>query len=301
MKRLLSAGSNALAINNFGRSTLSIAAGNIDVTPRVLRFLIRHIEKKHGPCELAAAINEQASQTRGWRATMAIRLAKLLHGSRLPLRLSSIVKHAVFTHRSTALHQAIREGNLECIKCLLENGADPTIQNHTGMDALDVLRVHRSGLLDRVRKIIETQAAKRGRPQQDTTSDSGKRDRASEHTRSGQSSATNSEASASSSPRSTSRRLTSFWTKLPAEIRDYWPLSTAIEDVSDDDTSDGEKNFPYTPGVLGSGLRRTSHRGPSPSMTRGPGAMKEFALSDESSMLYGIENRKDDENIADAA
>ena len=41
---------------------------------------------------------------------------------------------------TTALNQAVKKGDVEIVKILLENGADPYVENDLGMNAFDICK-----------------------------------------------------------------------------------------------------------------------------------------------------------------
>ena len=60
--------------------------------------------------------------------------------------------------RSTALNYAVTRGDVEIVQILLENGADPYVENDLGMNAFDITEklVHfhcHAGMLAKTRKI----------------------------------------------------------------------------------------------------------------------------------------------------
>ena len=53
---------------------------------------------------------------------------------------------------TTALNKAVMRGDVEIVKLLLENGADPYIENDLGMNAFDICE--KSGPFRSVRKVL---------------------------------------------------------------------------------------------------------------------------------------------------
>ena len=53
---------------------------------------------------------------------------------------------------TTALNHAVMRGDVEIVKILLENGADPYIENDLGMNAFDIC--DKSGPFPSVRKVL---------------------------------------------------------------------------------------------------------------------------------------------------
>jgi ankyrin repeat protein len=60
-------------------------------------------------------------------------------------------------YRSTLLHDAVQEGNLSCVKWLLEIGADPRMKNHEGESPLMIAQ--RLGYVG-ISKLLASSAAK---------------------------------------------------------------------------------------------------------------------------------------------
>ena len=57
---------------------------------------------------------------------------------------------------TTALNFAVMRGDVEIVKILLENGADPCVENDLGMNAFDMCE--KSGPFPSVRKVLLQQA-----------------------------------------------------------------------------------------------------------------------------------------------
>ena len=62
--------------------------------------------------------------------------ARLLHRTRL--NRSILTEYLATSSGSTALVGAVVRGDVEIVKILLENGADPSVENDLGMNAFEI-------------------------------------------------------------------------------------------------------------------------------------------------------------------
>ena len=124
--RLLKAGAELNALNFSGASYLMLACSNEDSDPNVVRFLLQN-------CGESQHVNlRMISQTDLWRTRRFI----CKWAIRLGVTKSRLLRRVAESGGLTALHYAVRRGDLEIVELLLEHGAEPLIKNDLGRDVL---------------------------------------------------------------------------------------------------------------------------------------------------------------------
>ena len=117
-------------ITNSGFSVLVAACANEDSDPNVVKDILQDLENDDN-----VKVNYRVqSSTIKW---------KILRGSAKLMMRVGAAKSALFRRIArgaglTALHYAVRRGDLEVVKLLLRHGANPYVQNDLGMDAFKV-------------------------------------------------------------------------------------------------------------------------------------------------------------------
>ena len=101
-------------------------------------------------CYLKVNINTRLkSQTTKWKVLRGA--AKLM--VRSGLSVSPLAKRLAFGSGVTALHYAVRRGDMEIVQILLDGGADPYIRNDLGMDVFDYC--DRYGPFPNVKRLLQ--------------------------------------------------------------------------------------------------------------------------------------------------
>lgn len=117
-----------------GGSPLTALSANEDSDPEVVRLVIENLKRSLSKEGCLARLNyQQKPTTFQWKSINFV--AKSLY--RLGFSKSSLVSFLALEAGTTPLNFAVRRGDVEIVKILLENGADPFIKNDVGMDAFD--------------------------------------------------------------------------------------------------------------------------------------------------------------------
>jgi hypothetical protein len=115
---------------HFGASILISICSSEDVELSVLRLLISHVS--------STTVNYRRNATT-LKCKMLTSLSRTL--VRLHLAHNSGVIYMIANESgSNALHAAVQRGDVDVVNLLLENGADPTIQNHLGLSSIDICK-----------------------------------------------------------------------------------------------------------------------------------------------------------------
>ena len=72
---------------------------------------------------------------------------------------TSLMRFLAFESGTTALNLAVMRGDVEIVKLLLENGADPFIENDMGMNAFDIC--HEAGPFPSVQRALREHSSKK--------------------------------------------------------------------------------------------------------------------------------------------
>ena len=132
-----------------GFSVLMAACANEDSDPRVVKTILDVFESVEDVDGIEGAVNyRMRSQTIKWK--MLRGTAKVLVRGRLVR--SALVKRLANGAGLTALHYAVRRGDVEIVKILLDAGADPFVKNDLGANAFEYC--DRCGPYPSVKKVL---------------------------------------------------------------------------------------------------------------------------------------------------
>ena len=126
---LLKAGASVVAQSAGGESILHMATENEDSDPDVIRLILERTGNK------TRALNMR-SRARAFSWKTIYFLAKFLHRTRASK--SALFRYLAMEAGMSPLHKAVVRGDVEIVKILLENGADPYVENDLGMNAFDI-------------------------------------------------------------------------------------------------------------------------------------------------------------------
>eukprot|EP00938_MAST-03A_sp_MAST-3A-sp1_P002694 g2694.t1 len=133
--RLLDAGASLDYRTFGGGSVLTSLTTNEDSDPDVLRLVFEKLLLSCREEELSSIVNyKRSSTTLKWKGIYC--LAKIMY--RTGASKSGLMRHLAVESGTTALNIAVMRGDIEIVKILLENGADPYVENDLGMNAFDI-------------------------------------------------------------------------------------------------------------------------------------------------------------------
>ena len=117
-----------------GGSALTGAVENEDSDPNVVRTILEKFQKSCSPKEFSSIVNyKRRSITLKWKSIRFV--AKSMYRS--GFKISELMYSLAINSGITSLNLAVMRGDVEIVKILLENGADPYIENDLGMNAFD--------------------------------------------------------------------------------------------------------------------------------------------------------------------
>ena len=126
------------------------AVENEDSDPDVVRKILEKLKSSCSPKEFASIVNyKRTSTTMKWKGIYFV--AKAIY--RTGISKSGLMSFLAVESGTTALNQAVMRGDVEIVKILLKNGADPFIKNDLGMNAFKICDM--SGPFPSVRKVLE--------------------------------------------------------------------------------------------------------------------------------------------------
>jgi ankyrin repeat protein len=132
VKVLLDAGASLDYRSFSGGSALTNAISNEDSDPDVVRIILEKVKSSCNPKEFSSIVNyKKKSSTFKWKSIRFV--AKVLY--RTGVSKSGLTETLAINSGITALNWAVMRGDVEIVKILLENGADPYIENDLGMNA----------------------------------------------------------------------------------------------------------------------------------------------------------------------
>jgi len=127
-KFLLRYGASPTATNDRGSSILMSLCANEDCDTNLVRFLLQVFLSSKSQVNL-----RRRAKTRKWRVVFSVARTLL----RLGLSSSKLVEELAFRSGATALHHAVRRGDVDVVNILLLHGADPSIKNDLGKSPVD--------------------------------------------------------------------------------------------------------------------------------------------------------------------
>ena len=127
--------------NHGGTSIIHNATNNVDADPAVVRYVLNTVKTLVGDdkTKLSKIVNyRRRVQTTWWRFLRVLSIVLTKSG----LSRSELFRSLAFGSGAPPLLEAVRSGDLDIVKILLEYGADPSIRNTIGMDALATCVAH---------------------------------------------------------------------------------------------------------------------------------------------------------------
>ena len=135
VKALLDAGASLDYRTFSGGNALTGAAENEDSDPDVVRIVLEKFKSSCSPKEFSSIVNYRTkASTFKWKVLHFV--SKNLN--RTGLSKSGLMYAMSLWPGSAALNFAVMRGDVEIVKILLENGADPYVENDLGMNAFDI-------------------------------------------------------------------------------------------------------------------------------------------------------------------
>ena len=135
VKLLLDAGASLDYRTFTGSTALHNMSDNEDADPDIVRLVLARLKSKYSEKDLRSILNHnKRSTTLKWKAIRFISMTLWRTG----LAKSSLLKSFAIHSGSTALNDAVRRGDVEIVKILLENGADPYVETDLGMNAFEM-------------------------------------------------------------------------------------------------------------------------------------------------------------------
>jgi hypothetical protein len=146
---LLDAGAS-LDFRTFGGgNVLTNAVENEDADPDVLRLVLEKVKSSYSANEFSLIMNYKRSPTTlKWKGIYFV--AKSLY--RTGISKTGLMTFLAVESGTTVLNQAVMRGDVEIVKILLENGADPYVENDLGMNAFEICE--KFGPFPSVRKVL---------------------------------------------------------------------------------------------------------------------------------------------------
>ena len=115
-----------------GGSVLTSLITREDSDPDILRFVLEKLRLSE---DFSSIINYKTSSTTlKWKSIYC--LAKIMY--RAGLVKTGLMTFLAFESGTTALNLAVMRGDVEIVKILLENSADPHVKNDLGMNAFEM-------------------------------------------------------------------------------------------------------------------------------------------------------------------
>ena len=135
VKVLLDAGASLDYRTFTGTNVLMNAAQNEDSDPDVVRIVLEKFKSSCSPKVFSSSVNLKRSSTKlKWKGIYCV--SKALY--RAGVSKTGMIHHLAVESGSPALNYAVVRGDVEIVKILLENGADPHVENDLGMNAFDI-------------------------------------------------------------------------------------------------------------------------------------------------------------------
>ena len=135
VKVLLDAGASLDFRTFAGGNVLTGAVDNEDSDPDVVRVVLEKMKSSCSAKEFTSIVNyRMKASTLKWKVLYFV--SKNLN--RTVLAKSGLMYAMSLWSGTTALNYAVARGDVEIVKILLENGADPYVENDLGMNAFDM-------------------------------------------------------------------------------------------------------------------------------------------------------------------
>jgi ankyrin repeat protein len=149
VKVLLNAGAR-LDYRTFGGGTvLTAAVENEDSDPDIIRLILEKLKSLSDSKSFISVVNYQRKPaTLKWKSIYFI--AKVLY--RTGVSESGLMASLAIVTGTTPLNLAVVRGDVEIVKLLLENDADPYVENDLGMNAFDICE--KCGPFPSVRRVL---------------------------------------------------------------------------------------------------------------------------------------------------
>eukprot|EP00938_MAST-03A_sp_MAST-3A-sp1_P005044 g5044.t1 len=111
------------------------AVENEDADPDVVRIILEKLKSSCSPREFASIVNyKRTSTTIKWKGIYLV--ARTLY--RTGLTNTGLFHSLAVDSGTSALNLAVIRGDVEIVKILLENGADPYVENDLEMNTFDI-------------------------------------------------------------------------------------------------------------------------------------------------------------------
>jgi ankyrin repeat protein len=151
VKVLLNAGARHDFRTFSGGTILTSAVENEDSDPEVVRLLLEKLKSSSNSShEFMSFVNYRyKSTTLKWKSIHFI--AKALH--RTGMSSAGLMEFLAFESGTTPLNFAVVRGDVEIVKMLLGNGADPYVENDLGMNAFEMCK--KCGPFPSVMKVLQ--------------------------------------------------------------------------------------------------------------------------------------------------
>jgi len=121
-------GANLQNLNKNGHSLLTLISSNDDADPNTLQYLLsRGLDVSH----------RVHSQTTKWKLIRLV--ARLV--VRTKVMKSVLIRRIAEGSGTTALHYAVRSGDVELVEILMQHGANPSVKNDLGRDVFSYCEV----------------------------------------------------------------------------------------------------------------------------------------------------------------
>ena len=164
VKVLIENGASPDVLSNSGSSVLTNAVENVDSGPDLIEYILKRVSKNRG------VHYRQAAKTTKFQVAMKLsvvltRMGQFKHHARM----------SYVAHRSgrTALHCAMRNGDVEIIEILLSEGANLNVKDNLGMTPIDyaekipeirgtVIKLARVSCMNQTRNVSKRRLSKLG-------------------------------------------------------------------------------------------------------------------------------------------
>ena len=126
------------------------AVENEDSDPDVVRIVLEKFKSSYSPKEFSSIVNyKRTSTTLKWKGIYFV--AKTMY--RTGASKAGLMASLAIDSGTTVLNSAVTRGDIEIVKILLENGADPYVENDLGMNAFELCE--KSGPFPSVKRVLK--------------------------------------------------------------------------------------------------------------------------------------------------